>query len=492
MKITICILSVCCAFSARAQLAAHNTIALSYPPTEKAAITDNYFGTLISDPYRWLENDTAVKVRQWIAAQNQLTNTYLDQIPFRSAIRKRLEDTWNYARETPPVKAGEYYFFTRNNGIQPQNVWYLRKGTDGPEEILLDPNQLSADGTAAVSMLGFSKNKRYLAYAVATSGSDWNTIYIMDMHARQTLPDALKWVKFPRAAWKGNGFYYSRYPTPANGTELSASNRLNQVYYHRVGQEQVTDSLVFEDRQHPALSVAAWVTADERFLLISALPGSFLGFKLTTSTGNALFCQDLSVKGSRIQPLIKGYEHHNIVVDNIGEKLLLQTDTDAPNNQLVLVDPARPDKQYWQPIIPEQQESLENIETGGGYLWAFYLKDASTLIRQYDYRGHRIRDLQLPAIGTAAGLAGEKTDKTLFFTFTNFTTPVNVYQLDVASGQSSLYRKADYKGPTDGFVTKDAFITSKDGTRVHIFIVHKTGITLNGNNPVFIQGHRRL
>ncbi|HEY0612120.1 MAG TPA: prolyl oligopeptidase family serine peptidase, partial [Chitinophaga sp.] len=469
--------------------ASHKNIAVAYPKTEKVNVTDNYFGTLITDPYRWLENDTAVKVKQWITAQNKVTNAYLDQIPFRGAIKKQLEDTWNYARETAPVKAGDYYFFTRNNGIQPQNVWYLRKGIDGPEEELLDPNKLSANGTAAVTILGFSKDKHYLAYAVAASGSDWNTIYVMDMQTRQALPNALKWVKFPRAAWKGNGFYYSRYPAPASGMELSANNTLNQVFFHRIGEDQVQDSLVFEDREHPKLSVAAWVTEDERFLLISALPGSFLGFKLTTSTGNALFYQDLSLKGSRIQPLIKDYEHHNIIVDNIGGKLLLQTDIDAPNNQVVLVDPAKPDKQHWQSVIPEQQESLENIDIGGAYLWAFYLKDASTLVRQYDYRGKTIRDVKLPAIGTAAGFAAGRADKEIFYTFTNFTTPVDLYRLDIASGQSTLYRKADFKGRTDGYETKQVFVTSKDGTRVPMFIVHKAGVRLDGNNPVFIQGH---
>lgn len=489
MKIPVHILALLCVLNAKAQLASHKSIAVEYPPTEKVNVRDNYFGTEIADPYRWLENDTAVKVKQWIAAQNRVTNAYLDQIPSRSAIKKHLEDTWNYARETPPVKAGDYYFFTRNNGIQPQNVWYTRKGAEGPEEELLDPNKLSANGTAAVTMLGFSKDKRYLAYAVAESGSDWNTIYVMDMLTRQPLKEALQWVKFPRAAWRGNGFYYSRYPAPEKGRELSANNTLNQVYYHRIGEMQSQDSLTFVDREHPKLSVAAWVTEDERFLVISALPGSFLGFKLTTSTGNALFCQDLSVKGGSIRPLVKGYAHHNTVVDNIGGKLLLQTDMDAPNNRVVLVDPAKPEKQHWQPVIPEQKESLENIDIGGGYMWAFYLKDASTLVRQYDYRGRTVRDVALPDIGTAAGFAAEKTDREIFYTFTNFTTPVTVYRLDIGSGQSTLYRKPGFKGRTDGYVTKDVFVTSKDGTRVHMFVVHKAGIQLNGNNPVFIQGH---
>lgn len=489
MKQLVYILAVLCAFNAQAQLAVKRNIAVEYPATAKGNVTDTYFGTVIADPYRWLENDTAAQVRQWIAAQNRATNAYLDQIPFRSAIKKQLEDTWNYARETPPVKAGDYYFFTRNNGIQPQSVWFTRKGLNGPEEKLLDPNQLSVSGTAAVTMLGFSRDKRYLAYAVAESGSDWNTIYLMDMQTRQPLKDALRWVKFPRAAWKGNGFYYSRYLAPAKGLELSANNTLNQVFYHRVGDEQAQDSLVFEDRQHPKLSVASFVTEDERFLVISALPGSFLGFKLTSSTGNSLYYQDLSVKGSRIATLVPGYEHHNIVVDNIGGKLLLQTDVDAPNNQVVLVDPARPERKHWQQVIPEQKESLENIDIGGGYLWAFYLKDASTLVRQYDYKGKTIRDVKLPAIGTAASFAAGKDEKEIFYTFTNFTTPVTVYRLDIASGSSALYRKPGFKGRTDGYETKQVFVTSKDGTPVPMFIVHKAGIRLDGNNPVFIQGH---
>jgi prolyl oligopeptidase len=489
MKTTVYILVMLCTLNATAQLASHKIRAAEYPKTEKVNVTDNYFGTVIADPYRWLENDTAAKVKQWIAAQNMVTNAYLDKIPFRGAIKKHLEDTWNYARETEPVKAGDYYFFTRNNGIQPQNVWYIKKGLNGPEKELLDPNKLSASGTAAVTMLGFSKDKHYLAYAVAESGSDWNTIYVMDMQTRQPLKDALQWVKFPRAAWRGNGFYYSRYPAPQKGLELSANNTLNQVYFHRIGEEQSQDSLTFEDREHPRLSVAAFVTEDERFLIISALPGSFLGFKLTSSTGNSLYYQDLSVRGSTITALVSGYEHHNIIVDNIGGKLLLQTDVDAPNNRVVLVDPARPERKHWQQVIPEQPASLENIESGGGYLWAFYLRDASTLVRQYDYKGKAVRDVKLPAIGTAAGFAAGKNEKEVFYTFTNFTTPATIYRLDIASGSSTLYRKPGFKGRTDGYETRQVFVTSKDGTRVPMFIVHKAGIRLDGNNPVFIQGH---
>ncbi|MVT07955.1 prolyl oligopeptidase family serine peptidase [Chitinophaga tropicalis] len=454
-------------------------------PMFKDTVKDNYSGTIIPDPYRWLENDTLARTREWITAENKLTNSYLDAIPFRKALTEHLSSTWNYARETPPVKAGEYYFFTRNNGLQPQNVWFLRKGLNGAEEELLDPNKLSANGTTAVTMLGFSTDNRYLAYAVAYAGSDWNTLHVMDIISRKELNDELKWVKFPRAAWKGNGFYYSRYPAPEKGMELSARNTLNQVYFHRLGTLQEADSLVFEAR----LSVAAFVTEDQRFLIISSLPGSFLGFKLTSSTGNALHYQDLSVPGSRIQPLIKGYDNHNIVVDNKGGKLLLQTDTDAPNNKVVLLDPAHPEKEHWQTVIPEQRSSLENIDLAGGYMWACYLKDARTLVSQYDYSGRKVRDVQLPGIGTARNFSARKADKDIFYTYTDFTTPETVYRLDVVSGKSVLYRKPDFKGITTGYETRQVFVTSKDGTRLPMFIVCKKGTRLDGNNPVFMQGH---
>lgn len=485
----LCISGVFSVSPVQGQPSLRKNISVKYPATQKGHVTDHYFGTPVSDPYRWLENDTAVQVQQWIAVQNKMTKAYLDRIPFRNTIRKHLEDTWNYARETPPIKAGAYYFFTRNSGMQPQNVWFIRNGTDGREEVLLDPNKLSPKGTTAVTMLGFSKDKRYLAYAVSESGSDWNTIHVMDIRTRKSFMDTLRWIKFPRAAWKGNGFFYSRYPEPPKGAELSAGNTLNQIYFHRIGTVQKEDSLVFEDRQHPKVSMAVSVTEDERFLFISVIRGTFLGFKLNSSTGNALYYKDLSVGGSRIRALIDEYEHHNIIVDNIGSKLLLQTDLNAPNNRVVLVDPERPEKENWLEVIPEQSVSLENLDIGGGYLWASYLKDASTLVRQFTYDGRHIRDISFPAIGTAAGFSAGKEDKELFYTFTNFTMPVTIYRLDIASGQSVLYRKPDFKGVTEGYETKQVFIASKDGTRVPMFIVHKKGIRLDGNNPVFLQGH---
>ncbi|NIG56241.1 S9 family peptidase [Chitinophaga sp. Cy-1792] len=446
---------------------------------------DNYGGTPVADPYRWLEYDAAINTRNWISLQRTKTQHYLDAIPFRKALTEQLSATWNFSRETPPVKVGNYYFFTRNNGLQPQNVWYLRKGLQGQAEELLDPNKLSDDGTAAVTMLGFSGNNRYLAYAVASAGSDWNTIRIMDIATRRTLPDEMKWVKFPKAAWKGNGFYYSRYPAPAPDHALTARNTLNQVYFHKLRTAQENDSLIYE----APMSVAAFVTSDERFLIISSLPGSFLGYKMTSSTGNALHYQDLSLPHGHLLPLLSGYEHHHIIVDNVGEKLLLQTDEDAPNNKLVLLDPVHPEKTHWQTMIPEQSSSLENIDAGGGYLWVSYLKDASSLVCQYDYSGKKVRDIQLPGIGTARNFSASKGDKDIFYIYTDFTTPETVYRLNIQDGTSVVYRKPGYKGATSGYETKQVFVPSKDGTPIPLFIVYKKGLRLDGCNPVFMQGH---
>ena len=455
---------------------------ITYPKTEKVQVVDKYFDTSIADPYRWLENDTSAKTKEWVSVQNKITGNYLSNIPVRENIRQYLTGAWNYARETPPVKVGDWYVFTKNNGLQNQNVWYVKKGFTGQSAELLDPNTLSPQGTAAVTMLTASKNKKYLAYAVAESGLDWNTIYIMDMATRQPLKDAMKGIKFPRVGWAADGFYYARYAT-------TASDPWCQVYYHKLGDDQQADKLVYEDKANPGVSFGVFVTEDERFLVITALPGSFLGFKLTTSTGNALLYRDLSVAGSSLKALIKDYNNHHTVIDHAGDKLLLQTDYNAPNNRVVLVDPAHPDPQHWQTIIPEQKESLENTDTGGGYLWLSYLKDAHSLVCQYNYNGKKVRDVILPALGTATNFSAAKEDGELFYSFANFTTPATIYRYSMIAGKSEVYSKPGIHVKTEGYETKQIFCTSKDGTHIPVFIVHKKGLTLNGNNPAFMLGH---
>ncbi len=460
--------------------AAEKITLMKYPNTKKDSTTDNYFGNKIADPYRWLENDTSAETKAWVNAENKITQNYLEQIPYRADIKKRLTDLWNYPKESAPFKVGEYYFFTKNDGLQNQSIWFIKKGLNGAEEVFLDPNKLTADGTAAVSLLGFSHDKKYLAYSVAQAGSDWSNIYVMEVATKTKQGDELKWTKFSGAAWRGDGFYYSRFDEPVKGTDLSAANKYQKVYYHKLGDQQKNDQLIFEDKTNPNLYFGASVTEDEHFLVIYANAGT---------SGNALYYQDLKLPGSKIALLVKGFENNHGVVDNVGDKLLLSTDLGAENKQIVLIDPKNNDPKNWQKIIPESTLAMENIATGGGFLWATYLKDASTNIVQFDLTGKKIGEVKLPAIGTVDGFGGYKEDQEFFYSFSNFTTPSSIYRYDLKKGESTLYKKSAIQLNTENYETKQVFYPSKDGTKVPMFIVHKKGIKLDGNNPVYLYAY---
>lgn len=453
---------------------------MKYPDTKKDSRIDNYFGTNIADPYRWLENDTSAETAAWVKAENKVTQNYLSQIPYRDDIKRRLTEIWNYPKDGTPFKVGDYYFFTKNNGLQNQSVWFIKKGLNGLEEVFLDPNKLTADGTAAVSLIGFSHNKKYVAYSVAQAGSDWSNIYVMDIATKMKLGDELKWTKFSGAAWKGDGFYYSKFDEPAKGMDLSAANKFQKIYYHKLGDQQKEDQLIFEDKTNPNLYFGAGVTEDERFLIIYASAGT---------SGNALHYQDLSDPNSKISLLAKGYDNNHNVIENVGDNLLINTDLGAENKRVVLVDPKNADPKLWQTIIPESKLALEGVSTGGGFLWASYLKDASTNIVQFDLAGKKIRDVKLPALGTADGFGAYKEDKEFFYSFSNFTTPGTIYRYDIAKAESTLYKKPELKFNTDNYETKQVFYPSKDGTKVPMFIVHKKGIKLDGNNPVYLYAY---
>jgi len=453
---------------------------MKYPETKKDSTFDNYFGTEVADPYRWLENDTSAETAAWVSAENKVTQHYLSQIPYRDEIKKKLTEIWNYPKDGAPFKVGEYYFFTKNNGLQNQSIWYIKKGFNGKEEVFLDPNNLTVDGTAAVSLIGFSHNKQYAAYSVAQAGSDWNNIYVIEIATKRKLVDELKWTKFSGAAWKGDGFYYSKFDKPEKGTDLSAANKFQKIYYHQLGDLQENDQLVFEDKTNPNLYFGAVVTEDERFLIIYASAGT---------SGNALHYQDLTIPNNQISLLVEGYENNHGMIDNVGDKLLLHTDLNAENKRVVLVDPKKNAPVHWETIIPESKMALEGIDMGGGFLWTSYLKDASTNIIQYDLAGKKIREVDLPDIGTATGFGAYKEDKEFFYTFSNFTTPGTIYCYDIAKATSSLYKKPNLKFNTDNYETKQVFYPSTDGTKVPMFIVHKKGIKLDGNNPVYLYAY---
>lgn len=453
---------------------------LPYPETKKVDTVDNYFGTKIADPYRWLENDTTAETAAWVESQNKVTQNYLSQIPFRDKIKNRLTEIWNYEKISAPYRKGEYYFYSKNDGLQNQSIIYYKKGLNAEEKIFLDPNKLSEDGTVALSGLSFSKNHKYAAYTIARSGSDWNEIYVIDIETGAKTTDVIKWVKFSGAAWQGDGFYYSRYDEPKGVSELSNQNQYQKVYFHKIGEDQSKDILVYEDKAHPLRYFGASVTEDEKYLLIYGSEGT---------SGTEILFKDLSNANSKIEVLLKGFKFNYGVIDNIGDKFLVITDNGAPKYRVVSIDAKNPSVDKWKVIIPEQEELLENVYLAGGVLYASYLKDASSKIIEFKTDGTKVRDINLPGIGTVAFAESNKEDVTCFYSFTNFTTPGTIYQLDIPSGKSTLYTKPNFKINTDDYETKQIWFTSKDGTKIPMFVVHKKGIVLDGNNPLMLYGY---
>lgn len=454
---------------------------VTYPQTKKMEVADDYFGTKVADPYRWLENDTATDTKEWVQAQNKVTFGYLEKIPYRNKIKERLTDIFNYPKYSSPFRAGEYFFFSKNDGLQNQSVIYYQKGLEGTPEVFLDPNKMSDDGTAAVSLLGFSKDKKYVAYAINQSGSDWQNIFVMEVATKKQLNDKLEWVKFSGAAWKNDGFYYSRYSAPVKGTELSQKNEFHKIYYHKLGDAQDKDVLVYEDKTKPLRYYGAQTTEDERFLLIYISEGT---------DGTECLYKDLNANDKDFGLLFKGFKFNYSVLNNDGGKLLVHTDDSAPNYRVVSVDPKNSAKENWKDVIPEDAKNLlQMAATGGGKIFGEYLKDVATHVYQYDYNGKMEREITLPALGNASGFGGDTDDKVIFYTFTSFTYPPTIYKYDIATGISDVWRKSDVKFNPDDYETKQVFYPSKDGTKIPMFLVYKKGIKMDGNNPTLLYAY---
>ena len=460
----------------------NNLAQLQYPPTKKTDAADDYHGKKIADPYRWLEDDNSPETKAWITTQNKTTQEYLSTIPYRSQLKKRLEELWNYTRYSSPFKEGEYYYFYKNDGLQNQNVLYRHKGLKGEPEIFLDPNKFSDDGTHALAALTFSINSKYVAYSVSQSGSDWNSGYIIDVNTNKKLPEKLDWLKFTGFTWKEDeGFYYTRYPEPLKGEELKGKTVSPQIYYHKVGTPQTEDLLVYEDKKHPQRLANLKLTEDQRFLILSTAQGTH---------GKEIHYKDCK---NSSQPdfslLIPGFQTEARVIDNIGGNLLVLTNDGAPKFKLVLVDPLKPSPSNWKTVIPEKKEVLQYVSTGGGYLFAGYLRDATSKVYQYTYNGKLVREIKLPGIGTASGFGGKRKDKEFFYSFTSFTYPPTIFRYDIETGKSELFRKSEAKFDLNAFETRQAFFRSKDGTKVPIFVSYKKGLKLDGNNPVLLYGY---
>jgi len=453
-----------------------------YPQTKKVSQSDDYFGTKIEDAYRWLEHDTAEDTKAWVKAQNVVTFDYLSKIPFRDKIKKQLLDLNNYPKYSSPFRVGEYYFFYKNDGLQNQSVIWYQKGINGMPEVFIDPNTYSKEGTVAIGLAGVSKNKKYIAISISKAGSDWQEIRIMEVAGKKELADKIEWVKFSGAAWKGDGFYYSRYDEPVKGKEFSNQNQFHKVYYHQLGQPQSKDKLIYSDSEHPLRYFGASLTEDERFLFINVSEGTY---------GTEILYQDLGLKTKKptFKVLFKGFTNDYGIIDNIGDKLLVITDNGAANKKIILVNPIKSDPTEWKVIVTEKPELLEGAGTGGGKMFLSYLKDATTRVYQYDYNGILERVINLPGNGTASGFGGEKEDKELFYTYTSFNYPPTIFRYDIGSGKSEMFRKPELKFNPEDFESKQVFFDSKDGTKVPIFIVHKKGLVLNGKNPTLLYGY---
>ena len=457
-------------------------IEVTYTPTKKADTIDTYFGTEVPDPYRWLEDDRSEETKDWVKRQNQVTYSYLDTIPFRAQLKERLEKLWNYEKIGAPFKEGDYSYFYKNNGLQNQYVIYRYKTGDDPDTatVFLDPNTFSEDGTISLGGASFSKDGGTLAYSISEGGSDWRKILIMNTETKEIVEDTLIDVKFSGVSWlKNEGFYYSSYDKP-EGSELSAKTDQHKVYYHKLGTPQSEDALIFGGT--PAEKhryIYGSVSEDNRYLLISP--------RVSTS-GNKLYIKDLTKPNSKLITILDHTDSDTYLIDNVGSKLILSTNLNAPNQRVVAVDASDPSPENWVDLIPETKNVL-NASTGGGAIFASYMVDAVSKVFQYDYDGNLIREVELPGIGSAGGFSAKKEETELYYSFANYKTPGSTYLYQIKEGTSELYRKPDIDFNPDNYESTQVFYNSKDGTKVPMIITHKKGVELNGKNPTILYAY---
>jgi prolyl oligopeptidase len=458
---------------------------LVYPPTKKVEHVDDYFGTKVPDPYRWLEDETSAETKAWVEDQNRVTFGYLEKIPYREKLKARLTELYNYPRISAPFRRGETYFFTKNDGLQNQNVYYIQKGVNGTPEVFLDPNKFSTDGTSVLSAFSLSKDGQYVAYGISTGGSDWVTLHVMEVDSRQKLSDEIQWSKASGVAWQGNGFYYSRYPAPEKGKELSSKNEFQTVYFHKVGTPQSEDVVIYEDKANPQRFHNVGTTEDERFAILN------ISERGKGKQGNALYYKDLSKNEAKFSPIISEISNDSYgVIDNVDDKFLIRTNKNAPNGRVVLVDPKNPDEKNWKEVLPERAEPLQGTGTAGGKLFASWRKDVATRAYVFSLNGKLENEIKLPGVGTAGGFGGLNDDKYVFYSFTSFNFPGTIYKYDIATQKSTVFREVEIPGfKSDNYETKQIFYNSKDGTRVPMFMVYKKGLKLDGNNPTLLYGY---
>ncbi len=457
--------------------AQNSNITVKYPKTKKTNTVDTYFGTEVQDPYRWLEDDRSAETEAWVKAENQVTFSYLDKIPYRDKLKKRLEQLWNYEKFSAPFKRGDYTYFYKNDGLQNQNVLYRQKGEENPE-VFLDPNTFSEDGTTSLGSVSFTKDGSKVAYAISEGGSDWRKVIVMEAISKKILGDTIKDVKFSGLSWMGNdGFFYSSYDKP-KGSELSAKTDQHKLYYHKLGTEQNEDKIIFglnKKRRY----IGGYVTEDQRFLIITAA---------ISTSGNELYFKDLSKPNSKLITIVDNFETDNYVIDSYDNNLFISTNLNAPNTRVVRANINHTSPNNWADFIPETKNVL-NISTGAGYFFAEYMKDAVSQVKQYDKKGNLVREIELPGIGSVSGFSGKKEIKDLYFSFTNYTTPSTIYKFDPEKGNSTIYKKPKINFNSEDYISEQIFYTSKDGTKIPMIITYKKGTERNGKTPTILYGY---
>lgn len=455
---------------------------VTYHKTHKVDTVDTYFGTRVNDPYRWLEDDMSEETENWVKVQNEVTFAYLDTIPFRKELKDRLTSLWNYEKVRSPFKEGDYTYFYKNDGLQNQYVIYRYKTSDdlGSAEVFLDPNTFKEDGTISLGSISFSENGKLAAYSISEGGSDWRKVLVMNAETKEIIEDTIRDLKFSAVSWLANeGFYYSSYDKP-KGSELSAKTDQHKVYYHKLGDTQEEDELIFGGT--PAEKhryVFSGPTEDYKYLVLTAS---------NSTSGNKLFIKDLGDPVSKFVPILDHTDTDSYVIENVGSKLYIVTNMDAPNGKIVTVDASNPTPENWVDLIPETENVL-STSTGGGYIFAEYMVDAVSKVLQYDYDGKLVREVELPGIGSANGFSTKKEEKEMYYSFTNYVTPQRIYKYDVDNGSSELYRKPEIDFNPEDYESNQVFYTSKDGTEIPMIITHKKGIQMDGKNPTILYGY---
>ncbi|WNJ18988.1 prolyl oligopeptidase family serine peptidase [Pontibacter sp. G13] len=481
MKKTSAFWLSCCILAGCSTTQPDNKMNLApYPETRQDNQVDEYFGHAVADPYRWLEDDQSEETGKWVDAQNEVTYAYLDQLPKLTDIQARLTELMNYERLSAPRREGDFYFFSKNDGLQNQAVIYLKRGASADPEVFIDPNALSEAGTTSIDLLGASKDHTYIAYRRSEAGSDWSEIHVKEIATGKELPDVIKWAKFSDAVWYGNGFFYSRFPEPKEGGELSQANGNQRVFYHELGTDPAEDLLIYEDPERENVYVSVDLSEDESYLIL---------YKRSGTNGFETWFKPTDTQAGGFSPLYTGFEQKNFVIDVVDGQFLVQTDVDAPNYKLVMVDPLNPTPDHWKTFIEEQDQPLERVSTGGGYLFTHYLKQAHTAVFQYDLQGNLLRELELPTLGTGYVGGGKREDEKLFLVFTSFNFPMTIYEVNLTSGETVPYFEPKVAFDPDLFEIKQEFVESTDGKKVSMFIVHRKDLELPGTHPTYLYGY---